>query len=87
MEPLILKNELLSLILKGYSGVSLNHGLTHCETVLDSLSRETSSTVSSSIIPTHYNWRKHIYFQLSTVYNESWETVFSWFFWSNNVVF
>ena len=26
--------------LKGYSGVSLIHGLIHCETVLDSLSRD-----------------------------------------------
>ena len=26
--------------LKGFSGVSLIHGLTHCETVFDSLSRD-----------------------------------------------
>ena len=31
---------LLCLILKGYSGVNLIHGLTHCKTVLDSLSRD-----------------------------------------------
>ena len=28
------------LLLKGYSSVNLFHGLTHCETVLDSLSRD-----------------------------------------------
>ena len=33
-------SEVLSLLLKGYSGVSLIHGLNHCETVLDSLSRD-----------------------------------------------
>ena len=32
--------EILQTPLKGYSGVSLIHGLTHRETVLDSLSRD-----------------------------------------------
>ena len=36
--------------LKGYSGVSLIHGVTHCETVLDSLSRDQVSRPLANVV-------------------------------------